>query len=61
MMENKKITADDLIKKIPNKYELAIACGKVAREKFVNGTPKHKVMDVVFEEIMNDEIIIEEN
>lgn len=59
-MENKKINIDDLIKKIPNKYELSIACGKAAREKFVSGTPKHKVMDIVFKKIMNDEIIIEE-
>ncbi|WP_068269172.1 DNA-directed RNA polymerase subunit omega [Caviibacter abscessus] len=59
-MENKKINIDDLIKKIPNKYELAIACGKAAREKFVAGTPKHKVMDIVFQEIIDDEITIEE-
>lgn len=60
MVENKKITVDELINKVPNKYELAIACGKIAREKLIEGMQKSEVMDVVFEEIMKDEIKIEE-
>lgn len=59
-MKKNKITVDDLLEKIPNKYELAIACGKAAKEKFIKGVPKHKIMDIVFDEVTKDEIKIEE-
>lgn len=60
-MKKPKITVDELVTKFPNKYELAIACGKVARKKLQKGISKSKVMDIVFEEIMEDKIKIEEN
>lgn len=60
-MKTEKITVDELLEKIPNKYELAIACGKAAREKFIEGVAKSKVMDIVFDEVMKNEIIVEEN
>ena len=34
-MKKDKITIDDLLTKIPNKYELAIVAGKVAKEEFI--------------------------
>lgn len=60
-MKKHKITVDELVNKFPNKYELAIACGKLARIKLQNGVAKSKVMDIVFEELMEDKIKIEEN
>lgn len=59
-MKKNKITVDDLIERIPNKYELAIACGKIAKQKFLEGVPKHEIMDLVFEEILDDKISVEE-
>ncbi len=61
MMEKKKITVDELLNKIPNKYELAIACGKLVREELTDGEKKHDVMDKVFKQIMDNEIKISEN
>ena len=52
-MKKDKITIDDLLSKIPNKYELAIVAGKVAKKEFVKGHDKFKIMDNVFEDIMN--------
>ena len=51
---------DDLLSKIPNKYELAIVAGKVAKKEFMKGNEKFKIMDNVFEDIINDEIEIKE-
>ena len=59
-IKKEKITIDDLLSKIPNKYELAIVAGKVAKKEFMKGNEKFKIMDNVFEDIMNDEIEIKE-
>ena len=61
MKKNHKITVNELFAKFPNKYELAIACGKLARKKLQEGVSKSKVMDIVYEEIMEDKVKIEEN
>ena len=55
-MKKDKITIDDLLTKIPNKYELAIVAGKVAKEEFIKGHDKFKRMGNVFRDIMDDEI-----
>lgn len=57
-MKKDKITVDDLLTKIPNKYELAIVAGKVAKKEFMKGNEKFKIMDHVFNDIMEDEIEI---
>ena len=57
-MKKEKITIDELLTKIPNKYELAIVARRAAREEFIDGVEKYKIMDNVFEEIMNDEILL---
>ena len=57
-MKKENITVDDLLTKIPNKYDLTIVAGKVAKEEFLKGYDKFKIMDNVFENIMNDEIEI---
>ena len=59
-MKKEKITIDDLLSKIPNKYELAIVAGKVAKKEFMKRNEKFMIMDNVFEDIMNDEIEIKE-
>ena len=59
-MKKDKITIDDLLSKIPNKYELAIVAGKVAKKEFIKGNYKFKRMDNVFEDIMNDEVEFKE-
>lgn len=59
-MKKEKITIDDLLSKIPNKYELAIVAGKVAKKEFMKGNEKFKIMDNVFEDIINDEIEVKE-
>ena len=59
-MKKDRISVDELLKVIPNKYELAIVAGKVAKKEFVKGHDKFKIMDNVFEDIMNDEIEIKE-
>ena len=59
-MKKEKITFDDLLSKIPNKYELAIVAGKVAKKEFMKGNEKFMIMDNVFEDIMNNEIEIKE-
>ena len=33
-MKKEKITIDELLTKIPNKYELAIVSGKIAKKEF---------------------------
>ena len=53
-MKKDKITIDDLLTKIPNKYELAIVAGKVAKEEFIKGHDKFKIMDNVFKDIIED-------
>ena len=57
-MKKRNITVDELLKKIPNKYELAIVAGKADRDLFLKGEEKSKIMDEVFEEILNDKIKI---
>ncbi len=57
-MKKRNITVDELLKKIPNKYELAIVAGKAARDLFLKGEEKSKIMDEVFEDILNDKIKI---
>ena len=44
-MKKEKITIDELLTKIPNKYELAIVAGRAAREEFIDGVEKYKIMD----------------
>ena len=39
-MKRKQITVDELLYKIPNKYELAIVAGKAARDLFLQGEEK---------------------
>lgn len=58
MKKENKITVDELLTKVPNKYELAIVAGKVAKKEFVKGHQKFKIMDNVFKDIMDDEIEI---
>ncbi|WP_067141368.1 DNA-directed RNA polymerase subunit omega [Oceanivirga salmonicida] len=60
-MKKNKITVDELLNVIPNKYELAIVCGKLVREKMTAGDKKHEVMDDVFKEILENKIEIKEN
>ena len=57
-MKKEKRTIDALLTKIRNKNELAIVAGRAAREEFIDGVEKYKIMDNVFEEIMNDEILL---
>lgn len=57
---SKKITVDELLEVVPNKYELAIACGKLARQQFLKGEEKYRVMDNVFDKIINKEVGIKE-
>lgn len=53
-MKDKEITIDELLEKIPNKYELAIIAGKMARsELYENHTPKKEVINNVFSRIIN--------
>ena len=58
-MKKEKITIDELQEKIPNKYELAIVAGKVAKKEFIKGHDKFKIMDNVFKDIMEDEVEVE--
>ena len=55
-MKKEKITIDDLLEKIPNKYELAIVAKKVAKKEFIKVHEKFKIMDNVFKDIMEDEV-----
>lgn len=59
-MKKEKITIDDLLTKIPNKYELAIVAGKVAKEEFSKGYEKFKIMDNVFKDIMDEKVTVKE-
>ena len=57
-MKRKKITIDELLTKVPNKYELAIISGKIAKKEFAEGKPKSEIMDEVFKDIMEDEVVV---
>lgn len=57
--QKKEITVDKLLEKVPNKYELAIIAGRMAREDLLKGVPKHKIMDDVFDEILKEEFVYE--
>ena len=43
-MKKEKITIDKLLTKIPNKYELAIVAGKIAKKEFLKGHEKYKIL-----------------
>ena len=60
-MKKDRISVDELLKVIPNKYELAILAGRVARKEFVEGVEKYKILDNVFEEILEGKVKIVEN
>ena len=55
-MKKEKITIDELLTKVPNKYELAIISGKIAKKEFAKGKQKSEIMDEVFKDIMDDEV-----
>ena len=59
-LRNRKTDSDEVIelrlKKVPNKYELAIIAGKIAKAEFKKDKAKFEVMDDVFSDIMNDEV-----
>ena len=55
-MKKEKITIDELLTKIPNKYELAIVSGKIEKKEFAKGKQKSEIMDEVFKDIMDDEV-----
>ena len=57
-MKKEKITIDELLTKVPNKYELAIISGKIAKKEFAKGKQKSEIMDEVFKDIMEDEVVI---
>ncbi|CAM3172394.1 DNA-directed RNA polymerase subunit omega [Streptobacillus felis] len=60
-MKKEKISVDELLKKVPNKYELAILAGKAARKEFIEGVEKYKIIDNVFEDILEEKVKIVEN
>ena len=41
-MKKEKITIDELLTKIPNKYELAIVSGKLRKENLLKGSKNRK-------------------
>lgn len=57
-MKKNKISVDELLKKVPNKYELAILAGKAARKEFIEGIEKYKIMDNVFNDILDEKVKI---
>ena len=57
-MKKEKITIDELLTKVPNKYELAIISGKIEKKEFAKGKPKSEIMDEVFKDIMEDEVVV---
>ena len=57
-MKKEKITIDELLTKVPNKYELAIISGKIAKKEVAKGKPKSEIMDEVFKDIMEDEVVV---
>ena len=57
-MKKEKITIDELLTKVPNKYELAIISEKIAKKEFAKGKPKSEIMDEVFKDIMEDEVVV---
>ena len=60
-MKKDRISVDELLKVIPNKDELAILAGRAARKEFVEGVEKYKILDNVFEEILEGKVKIVEN
>lgn len=48
------VTVDQLLQKVPNKYELSIIAGKKARQVFLEGVAKNKIIPTVFDEIMEE-------
>lgn len=60
-MKKEKISVDELLSVVPNKYELAILAGKVARKEFIDGAEKFKIIDKVFEDILDGKVKIIEN
>lgn len=59
-MKKEKVSVDQLLKVLPNKYELAILAGKAARKEFVDGAEKYKIIDKVFEDILKGKVKIVE-
>ena len=57
-MKKEKITIDELLTQVPNKYELAIISGKIAKKEFAKGKSKSEIMDEVFKDIMDDDVVI---
>ena len=57
-MKKEKITIDELLTKVPNKYELAIISGKIAKKEFAKEKQKSEIMDEVFKDIMEDEVVV---
>ena len=57
-MKKEKITIDELLTKVHNKYELAIISRKIAKKEFAKGKPKSEIMDEVFKKIMEDEVVV---
>lgn len=55
-MKKDKITIDNLLEEIPNKYVLAIVAGKLAKKEFDKGLEKVQIMDDVFSKIMDNEV-----
>ena len=60
-MKTEKISVDELLEVVPNKYELAILAGKVARKEFIDGVEKFKIIDKVFENILDGKVKIVES
>ena len=60
-MKKDRISVDELLQVIPNKYELTILAGRAARKEFVEGVEKYKILDNVFEEILEGKVKIVEN
>ncbi|CAM3530783.1 DNA-directed RNA polymerase subunit omega [Pseudostreptobacillus hongkongensis] len=60
-MKKEKISVDELLEVVPNKYELAILAGKVARKEFIDGVEKFKIIDKVFENILDGKVKIVES
>lgn len=57
-MKKNKISVDQLLKKVNNKYELAILAGKAARKEFLDGEEKYKIIDKVFKDILDEKVKI---
>lgn len=57
-MKKNKISVDQLLKKVSNKYELAILAGKAARKEFLDGEEKYKIIEKVFKDILDEKVKI---